>query len=196
MQSAGWAYCYTVKKITRHSEKQRPFTHLDVKARIWDQFESNQFLNLIRESDMKRNICQVGLVALVALLLMAGQASAQNLDINVYAYNVPFAFRAGTMSFPAGQYAIRIPSSGKGIICIENLNGASRTTFLTTPFEQGRTSESSKLVFHQYGNAYFLSKVWNGFSATGLQLPTSGVEKEFIRQAGIPKTIDIALSRR
>jgi|WetSurSiteA1Bulk_404760.scaffolds.fasta_scaffold70740_2 hypothetical protein len=172
------------------------FTHLDVKTKIWDQFESNQFFNLIGESGMKRNICQVGLAALVVLLLMTGQASAQNLDINAYAYNVPFAFRAGTMSFPAGQYAVRIPSSGKGIICIENLNGASRTMFLATPFEQGRMSEPSKLVFHQYGNAYFLSKVWNGFSATGLQFPTSGAEKEFKRQASIPKTIDIALSPR
>jgi len=145
---------------------------------------------------MKRTFCYVGLGVLLALLLLSGQALAQNLDIYAYAYTIPFSFRAGTVNFAAGEYVVRIVSATKGVISIESTKGDEKAMFLTTPYNQARKPVTSRLVFNQYENSYFLAKVWNGASSIGLQLPRSGAEKEFVRQASIPRVIEIAISRR
>ena len=36
----------------------------------------------------------------------------------------------------------------------------------------------SKLVFHRYGNRYFLTQVWSAGSSLGRELPKSAKEKE------------------
>ncbi len=144
---------------------------------------------------MKRNFRLVGLGICAALLLMAGQAIAQSSDI--FTYTVPFAFHAGNVKLPAGQYIVKIPSSPKGLICIEGLNGTRHAMLLTVPFTQGKSERPSKLVFNQYGTAYFLSKIWDGLSLSnsGQELMKSKAEKEYMQEARIPKTIDIAVLR-
>jgi hypothetical protein len=144
---------------------------------------------------MKRHIFCVAIGVLLAFLLLAGQAVAQNLDLNAYAYTIPFGFRAGTVNLPAGEYVVKIISA-KGVICVENSKGDARAMFLATPYEQTRKPLTSRLVFNQYGNSHFLAKVWSGADSTGFQLPRSGAEKEFVRQASIPMVIEIALSRK
>lgn len=145
---------------------------------------------------MKKNFCCVGLGVLMALLLMAGQALSQNLNPDAYAYTIPFDFRAGTVNFSAGEYVVKIVSATKGVICVERVKGGERAMFLSTPYDQARKPVTSRLVFNQYENSYFLSKVWNGANSKGLQFPRSGAESEFIRQASIPKIIEIALTRK
>jgi hypothetical protein len=39
-------------------------------------------------------------------------------------------------------------------------------------------------VFHRYGNAYFLSQVWNAENQRGYRLPKSKTEREMARNAG------------
>ena len=39
-------------------------------------------------------------------------------------------------------------------------------------------NDTAKLVFHRYGDKYFLSQVASGFGASGIQVPTSKQEKE------------------
>ncbi len=143
---------------------------------------------------MKRNFYQLVIGVLLVLLLGSGQAFAQNAD--VFAYNIPFAFRAGAVSMPAGQYLVRIPSAAKGLIFIESLKGAEHAFLLTIPFPQTRSQSVSKLVFNQYGESYFLAKVCNSASGKGQELMKSSAEREFIQRASIPRTVDIALSRR
>ena len=145
---------------------------------------------------MKKNFCCVGLGVLMAMSLMAGQALAQNLDQYAYAYTIPFDFRAGTVNFSAGEYVVKVASATKGVICIERVKGGERAMFLTIPYDQPRKPVTSRLVFNQYENSYFLSKVWNGANSTGLQFPRSGAESEFIRQASIPKIIELAQTRK
>lgn len=38
--------------------------------------------------------------------------------------------------------------------------------------------QSAKLVFHKYGDKYFLADVWNGAGNTGLHIPASKWEEE------------------
>jgi hypothetical protein len=143
---------------------------------------------------MKRNFYQIGLGISVALLFMAGQALAQNSGI--FSYTVPFAFHAGTVKMPAGQYIVKIPSSAKGLIHLESLDGTRHAILLTLPMAHGKYQAPSKLIFNQYGTTYFLSKVWDSLSESGQELMKSNAEKEYKQQALIPVTADVALSNR
>jgi len=139
---------------------------------------------------MNRNLFKIAIV--IALLLMAGRAFAQNSGI--YGYTVPFAFQAGTVKLPAGNYVVRVPSSAKGLICLEGADGTRYAMLLTLPFSKEANYASAKLVFNRYGNTYFLSQVWE-CGETGQELMKSKVEKEYVQQARIPKTIDVAFSK-
>ena len=44
--------------------------------------------------------------------------------------------------------------------------------------------QSPKLVFHKYGDQYFLSQIWDGQNDTGIQLAESKREKE-TKMAGL-----------
>jgi hypothetical protein len=48
---------------------------------------------------------------------------------------------------------------------------------MTTQNEERLNSQSPKLVFHKYGDSYFLYEVWNG-SNEGMKIPESKREKE------------------
>ncbi|MBP1622465.1 MAG: hypothetical protein H6Q07_485 [Acidobacteria bacterium] len=143
---------------------------------------------------MKRKLYLVGLAISMTLVLLAGQAIAQNSEI--FMCTVPFAFHAGPVKMPAGQYIVKIPSSQKGLICLESVKSAHTAMLLTSPFVQGKSPASAKLVFNRYGATYFLTKVWSSVSASGQELMKSKAEKEFVQQARIPETVDVALSHR
>ena len=143
---------------------------------------------------MKRNFYQAGLGIVVALLLLAGQALAQ--DSHIFAYAIPFAFHAGNVKLPAGQYIVKIPSSARGLVYLESRNGTNHAMLLTLPFAQGKSQAPAELVFNQYGKTYFLSKVTDSLSVKGQEVMKSKVEKEYMRQAQVPKTVDVAQSNR
>jgi len=44
--------------------------------------------------------------------------------------------------------------------------------------QSGQNPERGKLVFKKYGDQYFLSQVWVGFSEAGQQLPASSLERQ------------------
>jgi hypothetical protein len=95
-----------------------------------------------------------------ALLAAASLGQTRPGDMVV---DVPFAFLVNGQTLPAGRYVvvaagdyhIRISTPRAGLYVLTQ--GASRTD-----------SASSKLVFHRYGDTYFLSAVWvTGIGAAG-----------------------------
>jgi hypothetical protein len=54
------------------------------------------------------------------------------------------------------------------------------------------------LVFHRYGNQYFLSQIWDGRSNAGIELPESKREKELNLAAKLtndgPETVLVAMN--
>jgi len=76
-------------------------------------------------------------------------------------FNVPFDFTVGKVSLPAGSYSGLNP---------------------------GQVSEATKLIFHRYGDQYFLAQFWNLGSETGYELPRSKAEREIGRHVAQPKT--------
>ena len=88
--------------------------------------------------------------------------------------DVPFAFYVAGEKLPPGHYAIAQLTDTIRIFNYHNQG----LTVPTHPALRART-DSSKLVFHRYGDNYFLSAVWITGNTTGKELFPSRAEREF-----------------
>jgi hypothetical protein len=133
---------------------------------------------------MKKQI--VPLLALV-VALAAGSAYAQLGAPNGVKANIPFNFTINKTSFPAGQYTVK--SSGTmGTLVIRGENSTQMVS--THGVTAGKPSGTSKLIFHRYGDQYFLSQIWVEGSDSGRELPRTRVEKELMSKAeSTPTTV-------
>jgi hypothetical protein len=106
--------------------------------------------------------------------------------------DVPFAFVAGKATLPAGNYIIRQDSSlPNSVLMLQNEEPGPGALVVTNSTESLRTSDDSKLVFHRYGNKYFLAEVWASGRNTGWQVPPSRSERELSRVAARTEVVTI-----
>lgn len=91
--------------------------------------------------------------------------------------NIPFPFRIGTTQLPAGQYTI-VDAMVSGALMLRGETTGATATAISISCEQLKVPEEGKLVFHRYGNSYFLSRIWRPGSAQGRELPPSAAERE------------------
>jgi hypothetical protein len=119
---------------------------------------------------MKR-INALAMLTLAASLAVPG-ARAQKVELKA---SIPFQFTVAKTTLPAGSYLISSPWAG--MIRIENVDknlGAGVTT--THEFQGPRGGD--KLVFHKYGEQYFLHAVLCSETAQmNVDLPTGNPEK-------------------
>ena len=119
---------------------------------------------------MKRNLFW-GLTALVlALIVNAPFANAQSAKANI-----PFDFAVADKSMPAGTYTV----SEIGDCEIRVANAQSNETILVHAQREERIDhQGARMVFHKYGDKYFLAEVWNGAGNSGLEFAADKWEKE------------------
>ena len=90
-----------------------------------------------------------------AVSLFAQTTSSQRL----MTVNIPFAFSAEGHDLPAGEYLVLTvtPERSIRIACTD---GKHTAVVNTLPNYANAPSQNSRLVFHRYGNEYFLTQVW------------------------------------
>src|SRR5215813_12317627 len=116
-----------------------------------------------------------GAAALVLLCASVMSASAQSFEQIVV--DVPFAFNAVGKNLPAGRYIVR-GHSPVGPIFIVKADDSNDGRYVLTNLEQSTTTpDRAELVFHRYGESYFLSEVWSGVSDVGYRLAKSKAER-------------------
>jgi hypothetical protein len=116
----------------------------------------------------------IALPILVALLLAASASVGQTKRGDVIA-NIPFPFFVANRVLPPGRYIV----TAMGDVDIRIYNSKNQGVLIPTHRMQGRAPESvGKVIFHRYGDAYFLSEVWVAANDIGRQLFTSRAEKE------------------
>jgi|SRR6516165_2653070 hypothetical protein len=116
----------------------------------------------------------IGMLAIlaVALSLCIPTISAQT----IARANVPFAFTVGQTELPAGTYVVS--SLSDSAIVITNRSTGTSVLSLFRSEQAKNNDRTAKLVFHKYGDRYFLSQVGRGFGGSLIQLPTSKQERE------------------
>ena len=126
---------------------------------------------------MKRNTYGALTMLALAFLISIPMAQAQT---RLQA-DVPFAFSLGQSAMSAGEYEIN--SAGQDLLLIRNSGANEAQLLVKSQYVQGRDAGRPRLVFHKYGDQYFLSQIWDGNSNIGVELPVSHREKE-IKMAG------------
>jgi hypothetical protein len=132
---------------------------------------------------MKTQVLSKVLVAglAIAILAVCGFAGSQSVVMKV---KVPFAFSAGDVTLPAGEYTIT-KENARGTLLIQ---GSQANEVCLVQTFSGITyvpDGNGSLLFKRYGDQYFLSQVFPAFAEAGQKLPVSKMEKEYI--AGGPR---------
>ena len=121
---------------------------------------------------MKTNLMQTA-VAILALAPAGYAQSAQELKVTV-----PFDFVAGSRALAAGQYQYTISQAGNpSAVVIRSVGSATGVIMIANRVAFPGRQEFGKLVFHRYGNHYFLSEVWGTDQDMGSQVPKAAQER-------------------
>lgn len=123
-------------------------------------------------------------------IALAAVAAVHAQDKTVTA-NVPFSFYMGSSAMPQGAYKVAELAHG----WVVNLRSADATKSVTTNEVIGKKEpEPARLVFHRYGDAYFLAEIWTGDAPIGQALAVSPREKELTQNGAAPTLAVIRLA--
>jgi hypothetical protein len=122
---------------------------------------------------------KIGLLVLISVAALSVAAKAQALENRIKA-NIPFDFTVANKKFVAGQYSLvrTNQTSGDLVLSISNNDDHSRVLPITIPLDRRIAREKSMLVFHRYGDEYFLAQVWPGGESTGRAFIKSRAERK------------------
>ncbi|MCC6536924.1 MAG: hypothetical protein IT162_05205 [Bryobacterales bacterium] len=129
---------------------------------------------------MKSTILQAAAFATAALTIAAAPLAAQYKDMRL-TIDVPFSFDAGGRMIERGKFSIRRGGSS-GAIVMRGAVGSS--TFAVVTQSTGNARVKPYLLFHKFGNTWFLREIQEPGSPIALVLPRSARQKEFERAAG------------
>ena len=118
-----------------------------------------------------KTLCKVTGMLALALLAAAQTVRAQEPVLA----NIPFAFTVGSAALPAGEY--RVDKVRDGVLLIRCTEGKPAIMAMTLPASSNGPQDKTRLIFHRYGNRYFLAQVWSA-GGSGRELPESAQEKE------------------
>jgi hypothetical protein len=97
---------------------------------------------------------------------------AQDLE-GLVEVNVPFAFESGSQHFAPGLYTIS--RNDQNVIAVR---GESKSGFVLSWFdEDGKPSNTTKVVFRKYGDQFFLQEVWVSGDTSHTYFPPSKEER-------------------
>lgn len=99
----------------------------------------------------------------VGLALAVGVASAngQMTSTRVIA-DIPFDFIVGGTTLPSGEYTVSAVTSNSDGLRISSRDGKSSAIRLSNLAMDDSKKQIARLVFHRYGQQYFLAEVWTG----------------------------------
>ena len=115
----------------------------------------------------------------IAMGLLVSTPSVQAQSSPKLTATIPFAFQAGSSNMPAGLYSIYLLS--QHVLLFRAANGHGSGLFMVNPSYDGKVQSTGRLVFHRYGDRYFLREVWEAGSNHGIIYSASRQEKEILR---------------
>ena len=126
------------------------------------------------KKELLKGLTMLLLVVVLALATAVVSANAQ--QANKIVANIPFEFSVGYKTMPAGEYSVQTISAGGNALMVQSTDGKRAAVRLTEESERAKKTHA-RLVFHRYGDRYFLAEVWNGGERTGRQLLKSQEER-------------------
>lgn len=127
------------------------------------------------------------LALLLTLALATTVATANGQNQRTVKATVPFEFIVGDKALPAGEYSVSAIGVGHDALTIQGTYANDNAVRLVNTTTRS-AKRSSTLVFHRYGNTFFLAEAWTAGEGQGCQLLKSrqerAIERELSRIAG------------
>lgn len=133
---------------------------------------------------MKRQFAKV----LTMLMLVVGLALASAAVVNGQSgrqvtARVPFDFIVSNRTFRAGHYdVINVNGAGDALTVREADSNQQAMLLSSSIIANHQQDLRAKLVFHRYGETYFLSQVWLAGRSNGRELPKTKQERAIERE--------------
>jgi hypothetical protein len=120
-------------------------------------------------------------------------ASAQLRSSDKVVAKVPFQFVVANKPVPAGQWTVQAATDGARVVAIRN--GDAKLSLFSTlsSTETSKAAAAPALVFHKYGDRYFLAGIRITGSRTLYRLPENKAETE-LRAQNMPMSEEILLA--
>jgi hypothetical protein len=144
---------------------------------------------------VKKQLIRIAALTLFVTTFAVASTRAQSPGGNQMV-TIPFDFFVGADKLPAGEYTLRAEDSSAAMR-IQRRDQSTSAYFSIRPIEGPKIQNQSKLVFHKYGDDYFLSQVWTAGRATGEQLSKTKRERlaepEIAKRAGKPEQVVLTM---
>ena len=120
----------------------------------------------------------------MAIVVAGVSAQAQTLQYKL-TVDIPFDFTVTGQKLPAGKYWVgrAHEASGDSVLQVSSIDGRSTANRFSIPVSTFRTKSRAELVFHRYGDQYFLSEVWPAGGGTGRAFLKTHGERDLERSA-------------
>ncbi len=122
------------------------------------------------KTNFGRLLMTIGFSAVLGSSLMVGQSKPSGKA------DIPFGFYVHNTALPAGSYTLQ-ETGTSGVVQIRN-NSTGESMVTMAPANRSGRFEDSKLVFHKYGDRYFLSELWLTGGAGIDCVPMGKLERE------------------
>src|SRR5579859_3464331 len=142
-------------------------------------------------TQMKHNFMRFSVVMSAIAFFTITSAQAQPSE--KLSVTIPFDYYAGGKVLPAGDYIVS-DGIATGVMMLRSRTQGQTVLLPTHNVASSRPQVDAKLIFHRYGNRYFLSEIWSEpGSVQGYGLSPSRAEKEQI--ASVMQTVGLTASR-
>jgi hypothetical protein len=139
---------------------------------------------------VKKAFALSGLLVLLTFSAALGQSDRQTI------IHIPFNFTAGEKTFPAGKYEFeRIWKNSDSVWVIRHKDNVGESMLLTRPVRANETQQETRLVFHRYGDLYFLSEIWTAGDDLGREIQMSNREKSLDKTVAEKRENHILIAR-
>ncbi|HJQ23386.1 MAG TPA: hypothetical protein VKA60_05680 [Blastocatellia bacterium] len=135
------------------------------------------------------------LLSFFAMLITVG-AQAQT-DAAMTA-QVPFEFSVNRQTLPADKYEVQVKLiGGNWALQINRHRRTEGIYFVTQATIRGAAPDAPQLIFHRYGEEYFLAEVRLSYERDALKLPRSHAEEEVMAamQDAAPQIVAVNLTQ-
>jgi hypothetical protein len=134
--------------------------------------------------EVLKGLAKIGFLAVILMIAASASVKAQSLQYRLTA-NIPFDFNVNNDKLPAGKYWISRAQQNNGdqVLQIQSAEGKATVLRLTIPVITRNPMNRGTVVFHRYGDEYFLFEVWPAGSSTGREFPKSRGERELARKS-------------
>jgi len=130
---------------------------------------------------MKKKVFSVIATCCFLALGAASTARAQ-MPATALRAMIPFDFCIRGKTLPAGDYEIKRITDTPDVLIVSGVSNREREIFETDSDGSRKTPNRGELIFHRYGDSYFLSEVFAGGGQTGRELLESRQERSLKRE--------------